>query len=738
MLTAEELDLLPEINGPIFKDGIPVFSPHYEEFKDFHSYIKQIEHYGYKSGILKIIPPKEWLEKNYTSYEMLKEIKISKPINQTFNCGGLPAGCQRQFNVEMRKNYSIQEWFEMSEKICSPPVLLESGKMALAANDGKKKGCADISSDLGEKSVDEYGMEIPAYINTPPSRLTPEYLQALERFYWRNVSFQTTMYGADMPGSIFTNEKDNLWNIAHLESLLSTIKTKIPGVNTPYLYFGLYKATFAWHVEDMDLFSINYIHFGAPKQWYVVPQEYKPKFERFASSMFYDEAKQCPEFLRHKTTVISPSILEKNNIKVNKIIQYANEFIVTFPDGYHQGYNTGFNCAESVNFALESWIPFGRKAHFCTCIDDSVSLDVNKLFGPDPNADPNAKPKKERKQRRLPKKKCCLCPLGELPAFPLYETEIKGIYCHYECGFYMPESWTEIDDEANLDTAAAPVESKMLSFTDSNVGELNQVVSDNVLHAKVLADIEKGAAIDAVYEESLKLEEMEIVNLKREFVEKNGKIMGLELVPKDRWKLRCSYCAYSGPADNNVGACVQCTKGKCLTAYHVSCALKKRIFIQTQDGILETYCQKHDPVYIQGQKLLKKQEKEREYLDTLTVGKHVSVKVAGSLFSGYITGVVASHGGCMVHYEGSSEPQFTKWDCLKLKEIRQIVEKRKKAPVYTDTKPRKKKVKVGPTCVLSDAKDGEQKTVEPVQTENGTSLDNISRPEMPVLDTPIH
>lgn len=176
------------------------------------------------------------------------------------------------------------------------------------------------------------------------------------------------------------DERTKHWNTQCLGDLLSRIDQNLPGVNTPYLYFGMWKATFAWHVEDMDLYSINYLHFGAPKQWYCIRPENSTRFECIAQGIFSSDHKTCPQFLRHKTYLLSPSKLATDGVPVNRLVQHEGEFVLTFPFAYHSGYNLGFNCAESINFALNDWIPIGRKAESCKCINDSVQIDVEAIF----------------------------------------------------------------------------------------------------------------------------------------------------------------------------------------------------------------------------------------------------------------------------------------------------------------------------------------------------------------------
>jgi jumonji domain-containing protein 2 len=63
------------------------------------------------------------------------------------------------------------------------------------------------------------------------------------------------------------------------------------------------------------------------------------------------------------------------------VTQEAGEFIVTFPLGYHAGYNNGFNCAEAINFATDRWIDFGKRATLCSRSTDVVKIHMEPFKG---------------------------------------------------------------------------------------------------------------------------------------------------------------------------------------------------------------------------------------------------------------------------------------------------------------------------------------------------------------------
>ena len=126
--------------------------------------------------------------------------------------------------------------------------------------------------------VDEEAFQDFDYRVNNQAEWTQARCNELETAYWKSLTFNNPMYGADMPGSLFDDSTEH-WNVAKLENLLDVLGQKVPGVNTAYLYLGMWKASFAWHLEDVDLYSINYIHFGAPKQWYSISQEDARRFE---------------------------------------------------------------------------------------------------------------------------------------------------------------------------------------------------------------------------------------------------------------------------------------------------------------------------------------------------------------------------------------------------------------------------------------------------------------------------
>lgn len=330
-----------KLGAQLSPDGgyvIQTYRPTMEQMRDFSSYIKHIHDTdGHKAGLVKIIPPPEFKPRR-SGYDddRLYEMAIPTPIRQNITGS---RGLYQQYNVSEKKKISVRNFKRIAETKHATPVHQNH--------------------------------------------------KDLERLFWKNISFSPSLYGADVPGSLYDEDVEE-FNLTKLNTILDIISSDygvtIEGVNTAYLYFGMWKTAFSWHTEDMDLYSINYLHAGAPKSWYCIPPEHGKRFERLAASFFPHCFKNCRAFLRHKTTLISPQILKTYSIPFSRITQEKGEFMITFPYSYHSGYNHGFNIAEATNFATEYWVEFGKWASKCQCTDESVKISMQtfvKRYQPD-------------------------------------------------------------------------------------------------------------------------------------------------------------------------------------------------------------------------------------------------------------------------------------------------------------------------------------------------------------------
>ena len=78
----------------------------------------------------------------------------------------------------------------------------------------------------------------------------------------------------------------------------------------------------------MDLYGINMVHHGEPKTWYCVPPKYGFRLEKLCSELYPQDAQVCSGFMRHKTCMVGPDILERNGIPFNKVVQEERNIII--------------------------------------------------------------------------------------------------------------------------------------------------------------------------------------------------------------------------------------------------------------------------------------------------------------------------------------------------------------------------------------------------------------------------
>jgi hypothetical protein len=146
---------------------------------------------------------------------------------------------------------------------------------------------------------------------------------------------------------------------------------------------GMWSSSVGIHIDEHDLISLNYLHHGASKIWYIIHPTSYSKFEELVNELklFSEVASSCLSPLQHKSLLINPSFLQLHSIEYYQIEQKINELVVIFPGIYHCYFDTGFNLSETVKYALPSWLQFQRRSpRLCSCSISSLMIMVNRRF----------------------------------------------------------------------------------------------------------------------------------------------------------------------------------------------------------------------------------------------------------------------------------------------------------------------------------------------------------------------
>ncbi|XP_077225686.1 zinc finger (C2H2 type) family protein / transcription factor jumonji (jmj) family protein [Tasmannia lanceolata] len=175
--------------------------------------------------------------------------------------------------------------------------------------------------------------------------------------------------GSDRESTSGWKLSNSPWNLQVIArsrgSLTRFMPDEVPGVTSPMVYIAMLFSWFAWHVEDHELHSMNFLHMGSSKTWYAVPGDYAFALEEVIRRQGYGghlDRLAALTLLGEKTTLLSPDVVVASGIPCCRLVQNPGEFVVTFPRAYHVGFSHGFNCGEAANFATPQWLKVAKEA----------------------------------------------------------------------------------------------------------------------------------------------------------------------------------------------------------------------------------------------------------------------------------------------------------------------------------------------------------------------------------------
>ncbi|EOA26662.1 hypothetical protein CARUB_v10022740mg [Capsella rubella] len=343
----------------------PVFNPTEEEFSDTLSYIASLRDRAEPYGICCVVPPPSWKPPC-----LLKEMKIwddSTFVPQVQLFDGIHTE-----NPKIKKEPDVDSDDAASEevKFCrierGPRHTLKSFKDFA---DSYKKSHFNMkdevlgsknpspSSKLEELTVADIEKEYRQLFESPLVEIGVLYGNELD----------TMTFGSGFPLSEPSESckyRTSGWNLNNMPklpgSLLSLEDCK--SVCVPRLSVGMCLSSQFWKTEKERLYSLCYLHVGAPRVWYSVAGCHRSKFKTTMKSLVPEMSGEQPKKSLDPVMIMSPYRVSMEGIPVTRCVQNPGQYVILFPGSYYSAFDCGFNCLEKANFAPVDWLPHGNVA----------------------------------------------------------------------------------------------------------------------------------------------------------------------------------------------------------------------------------------------------------------------------------------------------------------------------------------------------------------------------------------
>ncbi|CAA7410568.1 unnamed protein product [Spirodela intermedia] len=380
----------------------PVYRPTETEFADPIAFISRIEEEAAGYGICKVIPPIPRPSKKFVLYNLKRSLckfpelgDVADSGNPTSSPGEAVFTTRHQELGSRRTRLAVHKQVWQSGELYTVEQFEAKSRVFARSQLGGAK-CDDpvLVEAMFWKAVEEkptyveYANDVPGSGFCSPTETFRCSRSPRQQRRRRNFNPAVGNVAEQQDDSLPDSQDDlgppsvdvwegsagwklsnSPWNLQMIAkspgSLTRFMPDEVPGVTSPMVYIGMLFSWFAWHVEDHELHSLNFLHTGSPKTWYSVPGSYASKFEEAVRIQGYGghvDPLVSFTLLGEKTTLLSPEVIVQSGIPCCRLVQNPGEFVVTFPRAYHVGFSHGFNCGEAANFATPKWLHVAKEA----------------------------------------------------------------------------------------------------------------------------------------------------------------------------------------------------------------------------------------------------------------------------------------------------------------------------------------------------------------------------------------